>query len=31
MAYDLNNIGEHYLLAVPGNTAIRDLEVDPPE
>jgi len=28
---DLNDLGEHYLLAVPGNTAIRDLEVDPPE
>lgn len=27
---DLNDLGEQYLLAVPGNTAIRDLEATPP-
>jgi SRSO17 transposase len=27
---DLNDLGERYLLAVPGNTAIRDLEAEPP-
>lgn len=27
---DLNDLGEQYLLAVPGNTAVRDLEATPP-
>jgi SRSO17 transposase len=27
---DLNDLGEQYLLAVPSNTLIRDLEADPP-
>jgi SRSO17 transposase len=28
---DLRALGEQYLFAVPSNTSIRDLEVDPPE
>lgn len=27
---DLNDLGEQYLLAVPSNTVVRDLEADPP-
>lgn len=27
---DLNELGERYLLAVPSNTLVRDLEADPP-